>query len=185
MINLQTFKIAQSMGFDQKNIFHRLTKAMEEQGELVGAFFELNDLNETIEEAIDNILVNTSIAYVINPASMMDAQNIVNDAFNSATFDNSLSQGLLMKFIIKNGLMSDAIQKQQKIAASHYKGAVTDDEALQAVYATLQVLCSFLHSVTEDVDLINALILKKNQKWLEKSLHGIEHANKQAALIVA
>lgn len=184
MINLQTFKIAQSMGVDQKNIFHRLTKAMEEQGELVGAF-ELNDLHETIEEAVDNLLVNTSIAYVINPASMKDAQNIVNEAFNSAVFDSSLSQGLLMKFIIKNGLMADAIQKQQKIAASHYKGAVTDDEALQAVYATLKVLCGFLHSVTEDVDLINALILKKNQKWLEKSLHGIEHANKQAALIVA
>jgi hypothetical protein len=184
MINLQTFKIAQSMGFDQKNIFHRLTKAMEEQGELVGAF-ELNDLNETIEEAVDNLLVNTSIAYVINPASMMDAQDIVNEAFNTATFDNSLSQGLLMKLIIKNGLMADSIQKQQKIAASHYKGDVTDDEALQAVYSTLKVLCSFLRSITEDVDLINALILKKNQKWLEKSIQGIEHATKQAALSVA
>ena len=184
MINLQTFKIAQSMGFDQKNIFHRLTKAMEEQGELVEAF-EIKDHEETIEEAVDNLLVNTSIAYVINPASMMKAQDIVNEAFNSATFDNSLSQSLLMSFVIKNGRMADAIQKHQKIAASHYKGAVTDEEALQAVYATLKVLCSFLHSVTEDVDLINALILKKNQKWLEKSLHGIEHANKQAALIVA
>jgi hypothetical protein len=184
MINLQTFKIAQSMGFDQKNIFHRLTKAMEEQGELVEAF-ELNDFDETIEEAVDNLLVNTSIAYVIKPSSMADAQGIVNDAFNSATFDSSLSQGLLMKFIIKNGRMSDAIQKNQKIAASHYKGAVTDEEALQAVYTTLKVLCSFLRSVTEDVDKINALILKKNKKWLEKSKEGIKHANTQAALIVA
>lgn len=184
MINLQTFKIAQSMGFDQKNIFHRLTKAMEEQGELVEAF-ELKDHEETIEEAVDNLLVNTSIAYVINPASMMKAQDIVNEAFNSATFDNSLSQSLLMSFVIKNGRMADAIQKHQKIAASHYKGAVTDEEAINSVYTTLKVLCSFLRSVTEDVDKINALILKKNQKWLEKSLHGIEQANLEAALTVA
>lgn len=184
MINLQTFKIAQSMGFDQKNIFHRLTKAMEEQGELVEAF-DLNDHDETIEEAVDNLLVNTSIAYVIDPSSMMKAEAIVNEAFSTAVHDNALSQRLITRFVISNGRMADAIQKQQKIAASHYKGAVSDAEAISAVFTTLQVLCSFLRSVTEDVDKINALILKKNQKWLEKSLHGIEHANKQAALIVA
>lgn len=184
MINLQTFKIAQSMGFDQKNIFHRLTKAMEEQGELVEAF-DLKDYDETIEEAVDNLLVNTSIAYVINPASMMDAEALVNEAFNSASADSSLSQNLLIKYVISNGRMADAIQKQQKIAASHYKGAVTDDEAVTAVFATLKLLCSFLRSVTQDVDKINALILKKNQKWLEKSLHGIEHANLQAARVIA
>lgn len=170
-INLLTFRIAQAMGYDQKDVFQRLSKLLEEQGELLEAF-DLDDHDETIEEGVDNMLVITSIAYVIDPACMMRAEQVVIDAFKEGISMNANSQSLLTSYMISTGKMSDAIQKNRKVAASSYKGNVSDAEAVEIVFATLSKLCHFIASRTSDCEKVNALILKKNEKWLKKSLEG-------------
>lgn len=179
-INLQTFKIAQSMGFDQKNIFHRAAKLLEEQGELSDAI-DLDDLPEMIEESVDNLLVVTSIAFVLDHTAMDKAQALVNDVFLAAVAENALESDpvsirLFLKYVGRNGKLSDAIQKQQKIAASSYKGFLTSEETLVYVLESLTLLMKFMATLTHDVDLINRLILKKNDKWLAKSIEGREKA---------
>lgn len=180
-ISLLTVKIAQAMGYDKKDIFQRLSKLLEEQGELLEAFM-LSDFNETIEEAVDNLLVVTSIAFVINPDAIKMADDVVNNAFLGFPVDPSISQQLLMEYIVSTGQMSDAIQKNRKVAASSYKGQVSDEEAITFIFKSLTILSRFLASQTNDVQKINALVLKKNTKWLEKSLLGMGLTPKEIEL---
>lgn len=180
-ISLLTVKIAQAMGYDKKDIFQRLSKLLEEQGELLEAFM-LSDFNETIEEAVDNLLVVTSIAFVINPDAIKMADDVVNTAFLGFPVDPSISQQLLMEYIVSTGQMSDAIQKNRKVAASSYKGQVSDEEAIAVIFKSLTILSRFLASQTNDVQKINALVLKKNTKWLEKSLLGMGLTPKEIEL---
>lgn len=180
-ISLLTVKIAQAMGYDKKDIFQRLSKLLEEQGELLEAFM-LSDFNETIEEAVDNLLVVTSIAFVINPDAIKMADDVVNNAFLGFPVDPSISQQLLMEYIVSTGQMSDAIQKNRKVAASSYKGQVSDEEAITVIFKSLTILSRFLASQTNDVQKINALVLKKNTKWLEKSLLGMGLTPKEIEL---
>lgn len=180
-ISLLTVKIAQAMGYDKKDIFQRLSKLLEEQGELLEAFM-LSDFNETIEEAVDNLLVVTSIAFVINPDAIKMADDVVNNAFLGFPVDPSISQQLLMEYMVSTGQMSDAIQKNRKVAASSYKGQVSDEEAITFIFKSLTILSRFLASQTNDVQKINALVLKKNTKWLEKSLLGMGLTPKEIEL---
>ena len=180
-ISLLTVKIAQAMGYDKKDIFQRLSKLLEEQGELLEAFM-LSDFNETIEEAVDNLLVVTSIAFVINPDAIKMADDVVNNAFLGFPVDPSISQQLLMEYMVSTCQMSDAIQKNRKVAASSYKGQVSDEEAITFIFKSLTILSRFLASQTNDVQKINALVLKKNTKWLEKSLLGMGLTPKEIEL---
>ncbi len=170
MINLQTVKIAESMSYDQKDIFQRITKITEEQGELLEAIEEKDDIDESIEEAIDNILVISSIGFVIDNTSLLEAQKVVNAAFNAPNTHST--HKVLIKYLISTGKMADAIQKQQKIAASSYKGFITSEEALSYVFDALKNVSVLLSTLTDDENLINEIIIKKNKKWAEKSIEG-------------
>lgn len=170
MINLQITKIAESMSYDKKDIFQRVTKLTEEQSELLEAHVEKNDLQETIEEAVDNILVVSSIAYVIKHTSLLEAEKVVNMAYFA---DKDMSTDMLMtKYLISTGKMSDAIQKNQKIAASSYKGFMSDDDTVATIFTALTNVARLLATVTDDIDLINDIIIRKNKKWIEKSIEG-------------
>lgn len=170
MINLQISKIAESMSYDKKDIFQRITKIAEEQSELLEAIEEKEDIAEAIEESVDNILVVSSIAYVIDPTALMAAQNVVNKAF-FAEKTQSTSQ-ILIKYLISTGKMADAIQKNQKIAASSYKGFISNEEAIEIIFAALANVARLMATLTDDIQTINEIIIRKNKKWIEKSIEG-------------
>ena len=98
LINLQLSKIAHVMSLDKRDIFHRLAKILEEQGELTKAILS-QDKSEIIEETIDNLMVLTSIAYVVDERSMTEAQDIVNSIFHKNIYNKDQVITLWMKYI--------------------------------------------------------------------------------------
>lgn len=171
LIDLQINKIAAVMSFDKKDIFHRLAKILEEQGELAEALI-LNDHSEIIEESIDNLMVLTSIAYVVDDNAMILAQKIVNDVFCNHTYGSNNINSLWMNYNVDIGKMSNAVQKNQRIGASSYKGFATSEEVVSLVMVAISHLTAFISLHTQDIDLLNAIIVKKNAKWHQKTVEG-------------
>lgn len=173
LINLQLSKIAHVMSLDKRDIFHRLAKILEEQGELTKAIL-LQDKSEIIEETIDNLMVLTSIAYVVDERSMTEAQDIVNSIFHKNIYNKDQVITLWMKYHVDLGEMSNAVQKNQKIGASAYKGFATDKEVIKLVMNAITHITAFLSFQTSDVELLNEIIVKKNAKWHAKTLDGMQ-----------
>lgn len=175
MIFLQLNKIQDAMAMDKKDPFQRLSKLLEEQGEMVEAYFDKKDYIDTIEEAIDNLLVSSSIAYVIDHDSLIQMESI----FNSSIKDEGIYsvEKELINFIIQTGKISDIVQKYLKVGASCYKGSVTKEETINEIKLGIVILSKIIKRlvVREEFELIsyvNSIINKKNNKWMEKSILG-------------
>lgn len=186
MINLQVKKISEAMTFDKKDMFQRLTKLLEEQGELAEAILE-HDIDNTIEESVDNLLVIASISYLIDNDSMVLLEEILNQSFEKSMqiklpeSDNAKFTSVLCDSVIYNvtiGVMSDMIQKYLKVGASKYKGTVTKEEVLDSIQNAVKALVNLMtfsfveNNIPNDTEIVNDLILRKNEKWLEKSIEG-------------
>ncbi len=175
MINFQVNEIKMAMSMDKKDPFQRLSKLLEEQGELLEAYFDKADILDSIEEAVDNLLVTTSIAYVIDNDSMIEMESLFSFYYQKEickSVDTSL-----INFTIQNGKISDAVQKYLKVGASCYKGSVSKEEVLDCIKKSIVILSEVIHNLVEVAnvdrfDYVNNLICTKNSKWLEKSILG-------------
>lgn len=183
MINLQIEKMAHAMSFDKKDLFQRLTKLLEEKGELSGAVLS-NDIHEIIEEAVDNLLVIASIGYVIDHDSLPALQGFASLGFEQGieqdkqTYDSTRQ---LLTYCMQAGIVAEDVQKHQKLATSFYKGTITNMEVIRNIERCIVTLATFLgEKANGDFDMVNAIILRKNNKWIEKSVQGLEHQAKTA-----
>jgi NTP pyrophosphatase (non-canonical NTP hydrolase) len=175
MINFQVSYIMKSMEMDKKDPFQRLSKLLEEQGELIEAFFDKKDMIDSIEEAIDNLLVTASIAYVIDHDSLIDMESIF-----SFHYQDNLNYDLTSQFIkltIKTGKISDAVQKYLKVGASCYKGIISKEDTISEIKEAIIILAYIIKSLVnmlelEKIEYVNDIIEMKNKKWLEKSIFG-------------
>lgn len=185
MINFQVNEIKMAMSMDKKDPFQRLSKLLEEQGELLEAYFDNADILDSIEEAVDNLLVTTSIAYVIDNDSMLEMESIFSfhyqkenkPVYNPLIHSLQSVDSLLIHFSIQNGKISDAVQKYLKVGASCYKGSLSKEEVLDYIKKSIVILSQVIHKLVEIAnvdrfDYVNKLICKKNSKWLEKSILG-------------
>lgn len=175
MINFQVNEIQMAMNMDKKDPFQRLSKLLEEQGELLEAYFDKGDILDSIEEAVDNLLVTTSIAYVIDNDSMQEIESLFSFNYQKEKFKSV--DASLINFTIQNGKISDAVQKYLKVGASSYKGSVTKDEVLDSIKKSIIILSDVINKLVEVAnvdrfDYVNNLICTKNNKWLEKSILG-------------
>lgn len=175
MINFQVEYIQKSMNMDKKDPFQRLSKLLEEQGELLEAYFENGDIIDTIEEAIDNLLVTSSIAYVIEHDSLIEMESIFSFNYQLNSICNVDKE--LIKFTIKTGKISDAVQKYLKVGASCYKGEISKEDTISEIKDAIIILSNIIKTLVNSLDLekfeyVNAIIEKKNKKWLEKSIYG-------------
>lgn len=186
MINLQVKKISEAMTFDKKDMFQRLTKLLEEQGELAEAILE-HDIDNTIEESVDNLLVIASISYLIDNDSMIFLEEILNESFEKSMQlelpkeDNAKFVTIACDSMIYNvaiGVMSDMIQKYLQVGASKYKGNVTKEQTLASIQNAVRALVNVMtfsfveNDISNATEIVNDLILRKNEKWLEKSIEG-------------
>lgn len=69
LLNIQINKIVEAMNIDKRGVFKRLTKLLEEQGELYEAYLS-NNIPETVEEGMDNLIVLISLAYEVDKDSL-------------------------------------------------------------------------------------------------------------------
>lgn len=167
-INIQIAKVEHTMTIDNRGIFKRLGKLLEEHGELYEAYLS-NHQENIVEEAIDNLIVLVSLAYEINKDSLFQIGHIVNKGFNNENDieidDNSK---LLIKYSILIGKMSDSIQKHEQIVSSRYKGGITSEETLLSISNSIFTLMNFVSRISRDSSFINQLIIDKVYKWTEK-----------------
>lgn len=70
LLNIQINKIVEAMNIDKRGVFKRLTKLLEEQGELYEAYLS-NNIPETVEEGMDNLIVLISLAYEVDKDSLL------------------------------------------------------------------------------------------------------------------
>lgn len=174
-ISFQIDKIKASMEMDKKDPFQRITKLLEEQGELFESYFQNCDLIDSIEEAIDNLLVTISIAYVIDKDSLQDMENLFNLSIKD--YKKSLVETEMINLAISSGRIADSVQKYLKVGASIYKGSMSKDDTLLDIEKSILIISKILNGLLEDMDFdkvsyINSIIDKKNSKWLEKSIIG-------------
>lgn len=175
-ILFQVNKIKSSMDMDQKDAFQRLSKLLEEQGELFEAYFDNADMVDSVEEAIDNLLVTASIAYVIDKESLAKMEHSFNSQFNTIQ-TNISADSELIKLAVSSGKISDSVQKYLKVGASIYKGEMSKENTLLEIEKSILILSNFIHSILEtmevdNVSYVNSIIDKKNTKWMEKALFG-------------
>lgn len=175
MILLQVDKIKDAMAMDKKDPFQRLSKLLEEQGELLEAYFDKKDYIDTIEEAIDNLLVTSSIAYVIDHDSLIDMELVFNKGIKDISTYSVEKE--LINFVIQTGKISDIVQKYLKVGASCYKGSVTKEETISEIKLGIVILSKIIISLVAAQNFslntyVNEIINKKNNKWMEKSIIG-------------
>lgn len=172
LLNIQINKVTEAMNIDKRGVFKRLTKLLEEQGELYEAYL-LNDLPSIIEEGVDNLIVLISLAYEINPESLIMVQEVANEGLEKA-FENVLNMHKIdrslkvMNYSVAIGHVADFFQKYENVASSVYKGKSTAEETLLSVNTAIFNLMNFVGLLCKDVALINELIIKKTNKWIEK-----------------
>lgn len=175
-IFFQINKIKSSMDMDQKDAFQRLSKLLEEQGELFEAYFDNSDMVDSVEEAIDNLLVTASIAYVIDKDALEQMEYSFNSQFN--TINPKISADLeLIKLAVSSGKISDSVQKYLKVGASIYKGEMSKEDTLLQIETSIRILSNFISAILEpmevdNVSYVNSIIDNKNTKWMEKTLFG-------------
>lgn len=167
-INIQIAKVEHTMTIDNRGIFKRLGKLLEEHGELYEAYL-LNHQENIVEEAIDNLIVLVSLAHEINKDSLFQIGHITNKGFNNESNTSSEDNSkLLMEYSILIGKMSDCIQKHEQIVSSRYKGGITSEETLLSISNSIFKLMNFVSRISKDSSFINQLIIDKVYKWTEK-----------------
>ena len=171
-INIQINKIVEAMTIDNRGIFKRLTKLLEEHGELYEAYLS-NDMNKTVEESIDNLIVLISLAYEVDKNCLNTLQLLINESYDKGIADNNImwksdKTHLLMAYSVTTGAVADIFQKYENVISSRYKGAATADVTLASVCVAIQSLVYFISFVSKDSTLINSLMVNKTAKWLEK-----------------
>lgn len=171
-IDIQKDRVNQVMVVDRRGIFKRLSKLLEEQGELHEAYLA-NDIENSIEEIVDNFLVLISLAHEIDNNCFEALEQHAVRGIVHAIQDTSLmlkndKSLLLMKYAVSIGKVSDILQKHEKIISSAYKGTVTKEEVLAVIYSSIENLMHFCGYLTTDYEILNELIDKKTLKWVEK-----------------
>lgn len=174
-INFQIDKIKESMEMDQKDPFQRLSKLLEEQGELFEAYFQNNDLIDSLEEAVDNLLVTVSIAYVIDTDSLSHMEDLFNLSFKNQ--NKYYIETEMNNLVIASGRISDSVQKYLKVGSSIYKGSMSKEDTLLDIEKSVVILSKIINEILnglifDKVSYVNSIINKKNNKWLEKSIIG-------------
>lgn len=171
-IDIQIHKITEAMIIDKRGVFKRLTKLLEEQGELYEAYLS-NDIDKTIEEGMDNLIVLISLGYEINKDSLFHIQTVANEGIKKAIDpDTNLpiadKNVLLMNYSVCIGNVADIFQKYESVTSSLYKGKASAEETLNTVNAAILTLMNFIGVLSDDTVLMNNLIVKKTNKWIEK-----------------
>lgn len=171
LLNIQINKVTEAMNIDKRGIFKRLTKLLEEQGELYEASLA-NDVSMTIEEGMDNLIVLISLAYEVDANSLVLVQEIANEGIEKAELTVMTSKAdkalKAMNYSVAMGHVADIFQKYESVASSVYKGKATAEETLLAVNTAIFALMSFIGLISKDVAFMNTLIIKKTNKWIEK-----------------
>lgn len=172
LLNIQINKIVEAMNIDKRGVFKRLTKLLEEQGELYEAYLS-NDIPKTVEEGMDNLIVLISLAYEVDKNSLTIIQDIANEGIEEAVQDSTLmwksdKNFKAMTYSVSIGHVADIFQKYESVASSIYKGKATAEETLLSVNTAIFNLMSFIGLLSTDVDAMNTLIIKKTNKWIEK-----------------
>lgn len=171
MIDLQQKLVKNSMIFDRKNLFQRSTKITEEMGEL-GEAIVLDDSVEMLEETIDTLLVAVSIH--LDLSDNFDGLNtIINDAFMQKRSYHS--EKVHMSFITLTGYVgrfAEAVQKYSGVSTSSYKGKVSKEEVITRIDRVIEQCAILIAMQTSDQEIVNEIILKKNEKWLYHSRKG-------------
>jgi hypothetical protein len=183
MIDLQQKLVKNSMVFDRKNLFQRNTKLTEEMGEL-GEAIVLNDRSEMLEETIDTLLVAVSI-HLDLVEDFESLNTIIDDAFSqSSTYQ---SEKVHMAFITLTGYVgrfAEAIQKYSGVATSSYKGKVSKEEVLSRIDKVIEQCAVLMAMQTSNHDIVNEIILKKNEKWLNHARKGYLLADVNQAVYI-
>lgn len=172
LLNIQINKIVEAMNIDKRGVFKRLTKLLEEQGELYEAYLS-NDIHKTVEEGMDNLIVLISLAYEVDKESLNIVQEVANEGIEKAVQDSLImwksDKGIkAMNYSVSIGHVADVFQKYESVASSVYKGKATAEETLFSVNTAIFNLMSFIGLLSTDVDAMNTLIIKKTNKWIEK-----------------
>jgi NTP pyrophosphatase (non-canonical NTP hydrolase) len=172
LLNIQINKIVEAMNIDKRGIFKRLTKLLEEQGELYEAYLS-NDIPKTVEEGMDNLIVLISLAYEVDKNSLTIIQEIANEGIEEAVQDSTLmwksdKNFKAMTYSVSIGHVADIFQKYESVASSVYKGKATAEETLLSVNTAIFNLMNFIGLISTDVEAMNELIIKKTSKWIEK-----------------
>lgn len=183
MIDLQQKLVKNSMVFDRKNLFQRNTKLTEEMGEL-GEAIVLNDRSEMLEETIDTLLVAVSI-HLDLVEDFESLNTIIDDAFSqSRTYQ---SEKVHMAFITLTGYVgrfAEAIQKYSGVSTSSYKGKVSKEEVLSRIDKVIEQCAVLMAMQTSNHDIVNEIILKKNEKWLNHARKGYLLADVNQAVYI-
>ena len=172
LLNIQINKIVEAMNIDKRGVFKRLTKLLEEQGELYEAYLS-NDIPKTVEEGMDNLIVLISLAYEVDKNSLTLIQDIANEGVEEAVKDSILmwksdKNFKAMTYSVSIGHVADIFQKYESVASSVYKGKATAEETLLSVNTAIFDLMHFIGLLSTDVEAMNELIIKKTNKWIEK-----------------
>jgi NTP pyrophosphatase (non-canonical NTP hydrolase) len=172
LLNIQINKIVEAMNIDKRGVFKRLTKLLEEQGELYEAYLS-NDIPKTVEEGMDNLIVLISLAYEVDKNSLTIIQEIANEGIEEAVQDSTLmwksdKNFKAMTYSVSIGHVADIFQKYESVASSVYKGKATAEETLLSVNTAIFNLMNFIGLISTDVEAMNELIIKKTSKWIEK-----------------
>lgn len=172
LLNIQINKIVEAMNIDKRGVFKRLTKLLEEQGELYEAYLS-NNIPETVEEGMDNLIVLISLAYEVDKDSLLLVQEVANEGVQKAiqdTVDRLKPDRSFhaMSYSVSIGHVADIFQKYESVASSVYKGKATAEETLLSVNTAIFNLMKFIGLISTDVDAMNDLIIKKTNKWVEK-----------------
>lgn len=183
MIDLQQKLVKNSMIFDKKTLFQRNTKLTEEQGEL-GEAIVLNDRSEMLEETIDTLLVAVSIHLDLSDDFEV-LNTIISNAFNET--GNYQRANVHMAFITLTGYVgrfAEAIQKYSGVATSAYKGKVSKEEVIARIDKVIEQCAVLMAMQTSDHDIVNEIILRKNEKWLKHARKGFILADVNQAVNV-
>jgi NTP pyrophosphatase (non-canonical NTP hydrolase) len=172
LLDIQINKIVEAMNIDKRGIFKRLTKLLEEQGEMYEAYLS-NNIPETVEEGIDNLIVLISLAYEVDKDSLLLVQEVANEGIEKAIQDTAEllkpdRNFQVMNYSVSIGHVADIFQKYESVASSVYKGKATAEETLLSVNTAIFNLMKFVGLISTDVDSMNELIIKKTNKWIEK-----------------
>ena len=172
LLNIQINKIVEAMNIDKRGVFKRLTKLLEEQGELYEAYLS-NDIPKTVEEGMDNLIVLISLAYEVDKESLKILQKVANEGIEKAIQDSVMMwksdrSFKAMTYSVSIGNVADVFQKYESVASSVYKGKATAEETLLSVNTAILDLMHFIGLLTTDVSLMNDLIVLKTNKWIEK-----------------
>jgi hypothetical protein len=171
MIDLQQKLVKNSMIFDKKTLFQRNTKLTEEQGEL-GEAIVLNDRSEMLEETIDTLLVAVSIHL-----DLVEDFEKLNTIIDNALIEKGSHQmdKFQMAFIALTGYVgrfAEAIQKYSGVPTSSYKGKVSKEEVISRIDKVIEQCAILIAMQTGDHDIVNEIILRKNEKWLKHARKG-------------